>query len=358
MTPSDDRIPPRSPGVFMEKTGPRGAFPHILRVLEALSILGILVGSVVLGSFAQQVVDPPQPLVASPAVTVQPGVIFVLPAAHVNLTFANNLTASSQITLPGYGKSLVVDSVNVSVYKSPNTYPGITMTVTTWNPTNNVIGTAVLIASVIAPAGTQTLYLNLSGLAPSVFVFPLVNGAAQGGMVTDTFGSAQFAFWSWNSLSQTIEIDVGNVGSGPGIVPGIHIFPSFSVARYFSIFNATAEEWVRFQDTSRFSANATVYRLWKFGDGTSANATSPWHHYVFGISGSFNATLVVCAGNACNSTTQPVPMIRWSLLVFGGALTGLSAATLLAVWRGKARPNLKVRRVIVETKKEIRRMGR
>lgn len=310
----------------------------LLNLLMALSVVGIVVGSAV---STQVIVAAAHPFnvstLAASTVTVQPGVTFVLTGGYSNVTFAANLVATSSIQLPGYGKAIIVDGVNVSLVKIPASYPTAAVNFTTWNPTQTTIGQPLFIMRVTA--SLTSFYVNITGITANMFVLNLFDGVTGGGVITDGAGAAKFVFQTWVGSVHTIEFDAGAIQSSPGSPPGGGgIIASFLYGPHLGLLDAFTDNVMYFTDTSLIPQGfAPVVIIWKFGDGTTGNGSVVKHTYNFNFAANFNVTELICSQNigtgGCSSTTRTVLLLAWHALAIGLFIAGMGVATFWILFR-------------------------
>jgi hypothetical protein len=298
----------------------------------AMIILGssISIGTVVRIAYPQRI----SPYAAGSTVTVQPGVTFVLPGGYSNVTFASNLVANVSIQLPGYGKAIIVDGVNVSLVKLPANYPTAAVQFTTWNPTQKKIGSPIFIMSVTAP-GLTSFYVNITGITSNMFVLSLFDTIQGGGFVTDSFGTVAFVYQTWSGSTHTIELDAGAIQSSPG-AGGAGIIPNFVYGPHLGILDAFSDNVMYFTDSSFVPVGLSpTISTWKFGDGGVAQGAQVRHVYNFTGAASFNVTLIVCANGpsglgtgGCNAITRSILMVQWHLIAVALFIAGTGIGSL------------------------------
>ncbi len=313
-----------------------------LRLLMVAGFALTVAAVVLLASFASAALNPPnittqwtvrQQTTAS-EVLIQSGVTFVYTNQYANLSFANGLDVLTNATWNrAVGPGWCFDGRCLNVSKTPASYPSAVLSVSTWQPANTQGMLAYFTASVPAQSAvTFTLY----GFTASASLVVLTNSAYYTATTTNSQGKGSFTWFSGTQTGSAFEIDIApssGGGGGGGIIPvPVILHPRFLWNTQFALFNATADSIVYFTDTTPERLNGTPYaRLWKFGDGNTSTDTNPVHQYDFGLSASFNVSLVDCLGSSCNLTTQTITLVRWSTLEVVLPMLGLGLAAVVMV---------------------------
>jgi hypothetical protein len=307
-------------------------------VLLMLSMAGILVGSAISAPILVAASHPfPVSTYAASTTTVQPGVTFVLPAGYSNVTFYPSLVSTSSIQLPGYGKALIIDGVNISLVKAPASYPTAAINMTTWNPTQTGIGLPLVIMRV-TQTGMTSLWVNFTGLTANLFVIPLFDGLTGGGLYANGLGAVKFVFQTWVGSVHTLEFDAGNIQSSPGSPGGGGIIASFTYGPHLTPIDSFSDNVMYFADNSFLpSGFAPVVIAWNFGDGSYGNGSPVKHVYNFSLAANFNVTMFICSQNAgtggCASVTKSILLLAWHPLAIGIFIAGMGIASSLIIIR-------------------------
>jgi hypothetical protein len=307
-------------------------------VLMALSVLGILVGSAISAPILIAASHPfPVSTYAASTTTVQPGVTFVLPSGYSNVTFYPSLVSTSSIQLPGYGKAIIIDGVNISLVKAPASYPTAAINMTTWNPIQTVVGLPLVIFRV-TQTGMTSLWVNFTGLPANMFVLSLFDGVTGGGFVTSPQGVVKFVFQTWVGSVHTIEFDAGAIASSPGSPGGGGLIASFNYGPHLTPLDAFSDNIMYFTNNSLIpSGFAPVMVAWIFGDGTYGNGSSVRHIYNFNLAANFNVTMMICSQNAgtggCASVTRTILLFAWHPFAIGVFIAGMGIASFWIIFR-------------------------
>ncbi len=317
----------------------------VLRALPYASLfLAVLIGTSAAGAYSWSPSVPPIQLVTSPSVTVYPGVTFALPTGHTNVTWASQVSFYQAIQMWDANSTVSFDSIQLSAYKVPNTYPGASINISVWNPFASAAGSTVFQATVSSPSGSK-LYLNLSGMPTTTpFAFQ-VDGADQAAALNSYSGSAHILWQSWSTHTFTILVAGSTSGGGaPGGNPigGAHIIvPKFAWTPIGGFFSSSSEDTFQFTSNSILT-NTTppISYLWSFGDGTNSTQVSPMHQFNYSFSATYNVTLKVCDSSTCNVTTQSLSLYRWHILFIGGIIALFLVAAVVGFV--KSPPKLKL----------------